>query len=80
MESASLYEAALSLPEQQRADLAYRLLESLEPAAGLSETSPGFEDELERRMRAYEQGTTTASDWDAVSARLRAALGHQGDS
>jgi putative addiction module component (TIGR02574 family) len=74
MEPTQVFHAALSLPEEQRADLASRLLDSLTPATGLSEDAPDFEDELERRVRAYESGKSSASDWDAVSARLHAAL------
>ena len=74
MEPTQVFHAALSLPEEQRADLASRLLDSLTPPSGLSEDAPDFEDELERRVRAYEEGRTPASDWDAASARLRDAL------
>jgi len=73
-ESTQVYSAALSMPEGDRADLAYRLLQSLKAPAVLSEDDQGFDDELERRARAYETGETSASDWDNVSARLRKAL------
>jgi len=77
MEPTQVFHAALSLPEEQRADLASRLLDSLTPPPGLSEDSPQFDEELERRARAYEEGKIPASDWDAASARLRAALGNR---
>jgi putative addiction module component (TIGR02574 family) len=74
MVSTQLYETAMSLPDEDRADLAYQLLQSLRPPSGLGEASPDFEYELERRVQAYEAGETTASDWATVSARLRRAL------
>ena len=73
-ESTQIFGAALSLPPDMRADLAYRLLQTLKPSNVLSEDDPGFAAELERRMTAYEAGEATASDWDAVSQRLRKAL------
>ena len=73
-ESTQVYDAALSMPDGDRADLAYRLLQSLKAPAVSSEDDPGFEDQLERRVRAYETGETSASDWDSVAARLRQAL------
>jgi putative addiction module component (TIGR02574 family) len=74
METMQVYEAAMSLPDRDRADLAFRLLGSLKPSRAIDETSPEFEYELERRVQAYEAGETTASDWEIVSARLRRAL------
>ena len=74
MESTQIYDAALLLPEASRAELAYRLLQSLKPPGALTEDSPGFEAELERRVQAYEAGEASADDWPAVSRRLREAL------
>lgn len=72
--TSNLEHAALSLPDAERADLAYKLICSLPPAPGLDAESPQFDAELERRMAAYDAGQTTADDWDAVSARLRQAI------
>jgi putative addiction module component (TIGR02574 family) len=74
MQSVQLYEAALGLSEDQRAALAYQLLQSLPPSSGSSEQSDGFFEELDRRVDAYEQGNTSASDWHDVSERIREAL------
>ena len=73
-ERANVFDVALSLSEGDRAQLAYKLLQSLKPPAALSVEDPGFEDELERRVEAYRTGETSATDWDAVSDRLRQAL------
>jgi putative addiction module component (TIGR02574 family) len=80
MEPTQVFNAAMSLPEEQRADLASRLLESLASPTGLSEDAPDFYNELDRRARAYDQGESGASDWDSVSARLHAALKEQEES
>jgi len=73
-EPTQIHDAALALPDDERADLALRLLQSLKPPNVLSEDSPAFESELERRVQAYESGETSAADWDTVSARVRRAL------
>lgn len=70
---ASVVDVALSLPEQARAELAYKLMQSL-PTPGLREEDAGFEQELERRVAAYEAGETSADDWENLSARLHQAL------
>ena len=72
--SSQVHEAALALPVAERAELAYELLQSLKPPTGTSEDSPGFEDELQRRVQAFESGETSAADWEGVSARLRQAM------
>jgi len=66
--------AALSLPDGDRAGVAYRLLQSLKPPGVPSEGDPELEAELERRVAAYEAGETSASDWEEVSQRLRDQL------
>lgn len=78
MTTSEIYGTALALPEHSRAELAYRLLQSLKPPRGLSAEEPGFAAELDRRVDAYEAGETSASDWDDVSARLRQALDKNG--
>ena len=71
MEQAQIFDAALSLPDESRADLAFQLLQTLKPSDGLGEDDSAFADELERRVEAYESGQTTADHWDTVAGRLR---------
>ena len=73
-DSNRILDAALSLPPGERADLAYRLLQSLKPPGVWSIDDPAFDAELERRMAAYESGQTPAEDWETVSERVRQAL------
>ena len=74
VEPTEILTTALALPDDERAALAYRLLESLKPPTVMSEADPGFDSELERRVTADEASETTASDWQDVSERLRDAL------
>jgi putative addiction module component (TIGR02574 family) len=78
MEQAQIFDAAFSLPDESRADLAFQLLQTLKPSEGLSEDDPAFADELERRVQAYESGQTTADEWDAVAGRLQRELEQKG--
>jgi putative addiction module component (TIGR02574 family) len=73
-DSMSVFNAALNLPDDDRANLAFQLLQSLKPAGVLSEDDPQLEAELQRRLEAFESGQSQAADWDDVAARLRKAL------
>ena len=78
--SSELFDAALSLPEADRASLAYQLLQSLKPPATICEMEGRFEAELERRVADYDAGKTQASDWDEVAARMQRALRERSSS
>jgi putative addiction module component (TIGR02574 family) len=73
-DSANLFDAALQLPADDRANLAYQLLQSLKPDGALSEDDSGFDAELEQRLARYESGQSQAADWDDVATRLRESL------
>ena len=52
-----LLEAVLQLPQDERATIAARILETLPPPEGIwSIDDPGFEEELERRANDPEPG------------------------
>jgi len=59
----------LELPLQQRADVAARILESLEevPDADVDEA---WAIELERRARAVDSGEVVTSDWNVLRQRI----------
>lgn len=59
----------LSLPSAQRAQLAHRLLQSLEGEDHDSERL--WEEEIESRLDAYERGELQAVPGEEVLARLR---------
>lgn len=67
-------DGALNLSDPERANLAYRLLQSLKPPKVLSDEDSQFESELDRRIEDYEGGRTTAADWADVASRLQAKL------
>jgi len=70
----NLTECALSLPEGDRANLAYQLLGSLKPPSLLSEGDPALQDELLRRLTSYDSGESQASDLDDITDRMRLAI------
>ena len=73
-DSPDILDAALNLSDPERADLAYRLLQSLKPAKVVSDEDADFDAQLDQRVEDYDAGRTKASDWDDVSARLKAKL------
>jgi putative addiction module component (TIGR02574 family) len=70
----SVFEAALGLPLDLRAELAERLWESLgdESQEGIA---AAWAAELQRRLKAVEDGTATLLDGQSVIAELRKKYG-----
>jgi putative addiction module component (TIGR02574 family) len=65
----SLLEQVLSLPEHDRAEIATRLLESLD--AGVEEdVDAAWAHEIERGCAALDSGEAVTSDWNEVRARI----------
>lgn len=69
MDTATLLEQALRLPEHERAKIAARLLESLD-AETQSDVDAAWAAEIERRCAAVDAGTLATSDWKDVRARI----------
>jgi putative addiction module component (TIGR02574 family) len=71
-----LYRQAVELPENDRAELAGLLLESLE-----AEPDPDIEvawaEEIERRVRDIESGAAKTIPWEQVRAELHARRGEK---
>jgi len=69
-----IYELALDLSPARRADLARRLLQSLEPP----ELDPAVDDawavEIETRLAAIDKGESELTDWRTGVERIRASL------
>jgi putative addiction module component (TIGR02574 family) len=70
----NIVDAALNLPDPERASLAYRRLQSLNPPEILGDANSQFKSELDWRVEDYEAGRTTASDWKEVASRLQSEL------
>lgn len=68
-ETTALLEEVLSLPEHDRAEIATRLLESLDPKAQ-QDVDKAWVAEIERRCAAVDAGTMGTSDWKDVRARI----------
>lgn len=68
-ETAALLEQVLRLPEPDRAEIATRLLESLDPDPQ-QEVDEAWAAEIDRRCAAVDAGTLSTSDWKDVRARI----------
>lgn len=64
-----LLDEALKLPESERAELAARLIQSLDPEVD-SEVDAAWAAEIERRCAALDSGQAVTSDWSEVRERI----------
>ena len=67
---------ALALSEQERAEIAARLIESLEvgPDDDSGEVEAAWAAEIERRCAALDAGTTGTSDWADVRRQIKTVI------
>ena len=65
----TLLDQVLRLPERDRAEIAARLLESLDPDAQ-DDVDEAWAVEIERRCAAVDAGTLATSDWKEVRSRI----------
>jgi putative addiction module component (TIGR02574 family) len=65
----TLLEQALSLTEHERAEIAAKLLESLEESTG-DDVDEAWVREIERRCAALDSGEAVTSDWNEFRARI----------
>jgi putative addiction module component (TIGR02574 family) len=73
IDTTTLLEQALALPEHERARLAARLLESLDENAQ-RDVDAAWAEEIDRRCAAVDTGTMATSDWQDVRARIEREL------
>jgi putative addiction module component (TIGR02574 family) len=66
--ASQVYEAAMALPEEERAELASRLLDSL-PRDTPSQLHSAWGDELRRRLAQVDSGEVTPLSWEEVKRR-----------
>jgi putative addiction module component (TIGR02574 family) len=64
---------ALQLPPEERADVAKRLIASLDEPAD-EDAEAAWLAEVERRLQDVDRGTTPVEPWDAVRERLAKRL------
>ena len=67
----TVFNAALSLPEKDRAELAGKLLESLDEAADRKEIDKAWAEEAVARLRAYDEGKMKGVPLEDVLRRLK---------
>ncbi len=67
---------ALGLSEQERAENAARLIESLDvgPEADVAEVEAAWAAEIERRCAALDTGTTNVTSWDDLRRQVKAEI------
>jgi len=67
---------ALGLSEQERAEIAARLIESLDAARDgeAAEIEAAWAAEIERRCAALDAGTTGTTDWEDVRRQIKAEI------
>jgi putative addiction module component (TIGR02574 family) len=64
-----LLDAALTLPDGERAILAAELIDSLDPAVD-ADHEAAWGDEIAQRIAALDRGATQTIPWDEVRARI----------
>lgn len=69
-DATALLNDALRLPENDRAELAARLLESLDEADSDEGIDEAWAQEIERRCAALDSGEAITSDWKEFRARI----------
>lgn len=70
-----LLDEALMLPDGERADLAARLIKSLDGVAE-DDVDDAWAEEIERRCAASDAGDAVSSDWESVRSRIEREI-HQ---
>jgi len=75
----TLLQEALSLPDDERAEIAGALLESLEPASE-EDVETAWRQEVAARVAALEAGEVTTTPWEEIRDQFLARLSerHQG--
>jgi putative addiction module component (TIGR02574 family) len=69
----NVFDMALSLPQSQRADLAFQLLQSLEPP-GDDISADEFRTELHERIDAYRRGEVSSASLEEAPTMIRQQL------
>jgi putative addiction module component (TIGR02574 family) len=69
MSAEELLKLALDLPEAERADMAARLIQSLDSEMD-EDVEAAWSEEIHRRIAAIDSGEERLLDWDEVRARL----------
>ena len=74
MSTEKLRSEVLSLPVDERAELAHVLLESLHEESAEPDAEAAWLAELDRRAQSVSDGTATLVDWNEAYERITARL------
>jgi putative addiction module component (TIGR02574 family) len=66
--------SAWELSPGERAEVAHRLLLSLEPDVAETDADKLWAREIQARLRAIREGRTSLADWDDALSRIRQAV------
>ena len=66
----SILEHALNMPEEQRAFIAGRLIDSLDDKAD-EEVEAAWQEEIQKRIASAERGAASFMSWEEVKKRSR---------
>jgi len=72
--STDIFVLALEMPQDQRADLALRLIQSLDRTPADPDRDAAWTAEIERRLRDIDEGPATLIPWEDASKRLEESL------
>lgn len=78
MDREQLLTLALELPPEQRAELAGRLIESLDPLPE-EDVQEAWSEEIRRRLESLHSGTATTISFAESRRRVRIAAGLESD-
>jgi putative addiction module component (TIGR02574 family) len=73
-EARRILEAAMQLPEDERAELAATLMDSVSDAFASDDVKAAWIVEVRRRMAALERGESSLVDFDDAMDRFRAKV------
>ncbi len=76
MESGELLKRALELSDQERADLASNLIDSLDPTVD-ADSELAWQEEISRRLSDIENGHVKTTPWEDVRRKGRTLLNGQ---
>jgi len=76
--ASEVFNAAMGLQAAERAEVAHRLLLSLEPADFDEDVDQAWAEEVRRRLLAIREGRTKLLDWDEALADIRKSISSSG--
>lgn len=74
MSDEDIKKQALQLSEEERAELAHLLIDSLNPDTEYDDSEEAWSKELKKRIDRYEQGASTTKSWAEVKKNAQALL------